>query len=158
MDLSNWNYVRIDLILLVGGLLTMMIIMLTYFRRMMGALRDSRPMDWNPYRIRKWVEESEAICEKLSEMIEERKQIADRLIAHLDERIQTLCSMISSLDQVNLPIVEEVYGEEQAGRIQKMAEEGQKFSDIAKQTGRTIGEIELMMNLKKSQESSPFKI
>jgi uncharacterized protein YerC len=154
----NLTGLEAGLILLAGSGLLSLIIMITYFRRVMAFLGGLKPVYKNSGQIREWVEESEVICEKLSKTLEERKDIANRLIEQLDAKIETLRSMMAGMDREMIPIAEEIPGKEEEVEVVKMAEEGRDFSEISRQTGFSIGEVQLIMNLKRCQESSPLKI
>jgi len=146
------------LIFLAGSVLLSLVIMVAYFRRVTAFLKAPRPVYKNSGQIRKWVEESEIICEELSKTLEERKDIANRLIEQLDAKIETLRSMMAGMDRKMIPIAEEIPREEREVEVMELAEEGRDFSEIARQTGLSIGEVHLIMNLKRCQESSPLKI
>jgi DNA-binding transcriptional MerR regulator len=154
----NLTGIEAGLILLTGSVLLSLIIMVTYFRRVMAFLRGPRPVYKNSDQIRKWVEESEIVYEKLSKTLEERKEITNRLIEQLDAKIEALRSVMAGMDREMIPIAEEITGKEREVEITEMTEGGRDFSEIARQTGFSIGEVQLIMNLKRCQESSPLKI
>lgn len=158
IDLSDLINLEMGLILLTGSILLLLLFMIAYFRRVMGLLRSPGPVYKDSDQIRKWVEESEIVYEKLLKTLEERKEIADRLIAQLDVKIETLRSMMAGMDREAIPIVEEIPDNEEEVEVLKMAEEGREFSEISKQTGLSIGEIRLIMNLRRCQDASSFKI
>ncbi len=143
----NVTGLEAGLILLTGSVLLSLIIMVAYFRQVMAFLRGPRPVYKNSDQIREWVEESEIVYEKLSKTLEERKEIANRLIAQLDVKIETLRSMMAGMDREMVPIAEEITGKEQEVEVMEMAEGGRDFSEIAGQTGLSIGEVQLIMNL-----------
>ncbi len=148
----GWGFV-----LLSGSVLLLLIVMVLYFRRMMALLRKSEPLERRSHDLRQWVEESERIYEKLSQALEERKEIASRLIAQLDARIEALRSMMAEVDPRGMPVAEEVASKKTEEEVLEMAEEGREVSEIARQTGLSIGAVQFIMNLKRWQESSPSK-
>ena len=153
----NSFYLDPGMALLAGSIFLLLITMIVYFRKMMGLLNSPKINDMDSNQIRKWAEESEILLEKLSCMLEERKEIANRLIAELDRKIETLRSMKAEVDRKSLPIAEEIPGHQREGRVVEMAQEGQRLTEIARQTGLSVGEIQFIMNLRKCQESSPLK-
>ncbi|MBM4339157.1 MAG: hypothetical protein FJ110_06410 [Deltaproteobacteria bacterium] len=158
VGLLNLTGIEMGLILLAGCILLSLIIMIAYFRKVMALLKGPRPVYKDSDHIKEWVQESEAIYEKLLKALEERKEIANRLITQLDTRIETLRSMSIGIDRETVPIAEEIPGHQREGEVMMMAEEGRDFSEISKQTGLSVGEIQLIINLKRCQGSSPFKI
>lgn len=154
----HFTGLEVGLIFLTGSVLLSLTIMIAYFRRVMGLLGGSGPAYSRPDQVRKWVEESEIVYEKLLKTLEERKEIANRLIAQLDLKIETLRSLMAGIDREAIPIAEEVSVKEEEVEVVKMAEEGRAFSEISKQTGLSIGEVQFIMNLRRYQESSPLKI
>ncbi len=149
---------EIELIFLTGSVLLLLIIMIAYFRRVMDLLSSPRVVYQKSDQIRKWVEESDMVYEKLFKALEERKEIANQLIAKLDLKIEALRSMMASVDHKMIPIAEEVPGHEEEDEVLTLAEAGKDFSEISRQTGLSIGEVQFILNLKRCQESSPFKI
>ncbi len=148
----EWGFV-----LLSGSVFLLLIVMVLYFRRMTELLRRSGPLEKRSDDLRQWVEESERIYEKLSQALEERKEIASRLIAQLDARIEALRSMMAEVDRGEIPVAEEVASKKSEEEVLEMVEEGKEVSEIARQTGLSIGAVQFIMNLKRWQESSPSK-
>ncbi len=154
----NMTGLEAGFIVLTGSVLLSLMIMVAYFRRVMSLLKGPKPVEIRSEQLRRWVEESEIVFEKLSKTLDERKAIADRLIAQMDLKIERLRSMMAVLDRGTLPVAEEIAGKERETEVLEMAKGGRDLPEIAKQTGLSIGEIQLIMNLKRCQESSPFKI
>lgn len=143
--------------LLTGSIFLLLLVVVTYFRKIMALLKGSGPLEKRSDDLRQWVEESERIYEKLSEALEERKEIASRLIAQLDARIETLRSMMAEVDRLGMPVAEEVASQKSEEEVLEMVEAGREVSEIARQTGLSIGAVQFIMNLKRWQESSPSK-
>jgi hypothetical protein len=158
LNATNATGLEMGLIFLTGSVLLLLIIMVAYFRRVMAFLKGPKPVYKNPEQIREWVEESENVFKQLSETLEQRKEIANRLIAQLDLKIGALRSMMAEAERVMIPIAEEVGGKEKEAEVLEMAEGGQDFLEIARQTGLSVGEVQFIMNLKKCQQVFPFKI
>ncbi len=140
---------------LAGNLFLMLLIMVAYFKRVMNLLKSPSYKTFD--QIKQSVQESEILFERLSKMLEERKEIANRLIAELDLRIEMLRAMKGEAERRNLPMVEEIPRKEQEEWAVKMAEQGQPYLEIARQTGLSVGEIQFLMNLRKCHTSAPPK-
>ncbi len=147
---------EIERLFLPGSILLIFIVMIGYFRRIMSALKDPRP-GAHPREARVLIEESEAIYGRLEKTIAERKAIAERLIAQLDTKIKILQANLERIDR-SLPLLE---GEKEDGIVPaspRQARTERNPTEIAKETGLSLGEIELMMNLKRFQHSAPLKV
>lgn len=154
----NLTGMEAGMILLGVSLLVSILIMVVYFRRLFAFLRGAGQLPKNCNQINEWVVESDIAFEKLSKTLEERKEIAKELIAQLDAKIEKLRSMTMALDREMVPVAEEVSGQGLEWEVMKMAEEGRGCSEIARQTGLSIGEIQLIIHLKRCQETSAFKV
>ncbi|MCX8117518.1 MAG: hypothetical protein N3G78_06285 [Desulfobacterota bacterium] len=144
-------------LLLTGSIFLLIVAMVVYFRKILALLRPAGTAGRNPEGLAQWVQESERLYEELSKVLEERKKIAEGLIAQLDERIEALRAMKIDLDRYDRPIAEEVSPKESEEEVLKMAQEGKDYSEIAKETGLSVGAIQFIMNLRRYEEASPFK-
>lgn len=140
---------------LAGSVILLLIIMVAYFKRVVNLLKG--PSFRTPDQIKQWVQESEVLCEKLSQMLQERKEIAHRLIAEFDLKIETLRTLMAEMDRKH-PLPETgIPRRPQEEGVVKMAEQGLPFLEIARQTGLSVGEIQFIMNLRKCQTTAPSK-
>lgn len=140
---------------LAGSVILLLIVMVAYFKRVVNLLKG--PSYSTPDHVKQWVQESEVLCERLSQMLEERKEIANRLIAAFDLKIETLRTLMAEMDQKHsLPVTESQRKQQEEGVV-KMAEQGLPYLEIARQTGLSVGEIQFIMNLRKCQTPSSSK-
>lgn len=144
-------------VLLSVSIFMLLMIMVIYFRRVMSLLRPSSWPGRSPMEMIQWVQEAEQLYEGLSKIIEERREIAERLIGQLDARIEALRSMQKDLDRFEAPIAEEVSPKGSEDEILRMAREGKDFSEIAQETGLSVGAVRFIMNLKRYEESPSFQ-
>ncbi len=140
---------------LAGSVILLLVVMVAYFKRVVNLLKSPSPR--RPDQIRQWVQESEILCERLSQMLEERKEIARRLIAEFDLKIETLRAMMAEMDRKHLSSATELPRTQPEEGVVKMAEQGLPLLEIARQTGLSVGEIQFIMNLRKCQTSASSK-
>ncbi len=157
INLLGLKQIEINTVFLLGSYIFILFVMIAYFRRVITILKGLKIINQDHENLKRWIDESEAIYTKLIETLQERRTIAEQLISQLDLRINTLKSNLQRLEDKNTPIIEEYKDKGVESQVILKAKRGLNLSEIAKETGLSIGEIELILNLKKSQIGSSLK-
>jgi predicted transcriptional regulator len=146
MSLTN---VELGLICVEATLVVTFLGLLIFVRRTFGKSADAKAERSRSEPLKKWVQESEAICHDLSRNLEEKKEIADRLVMRLDEKIQVLQALMGRMDQEIHLADGGKKREDLPARVFEMAEKGHDISEIARRLQVTKGEVQLTLDLKR---------
>ncbi len=143
---------QIGLDLLILGLFTAVMIV----RKPRVSKKDEEVMK----SFEKIVEETAAISQGFEKNLENRQELLQQITSKLDQRIQeaqSLCTRLEHLSQINIesratqnssPAGQRSQNTDQQ-KVLLLARKGLSASEIAKNLKRPVGEIELILNLRK---------
>jgi hypothetical protein len=152
MNFANLIYltnVEMGLIFIEGSVLLSFFIIYLYLKKRLKRPSSKENLLETSHPLRKWVQESETICQGLSRNLEEKKEIAKRLIAQLEEKIQSLDSMMKRMEEEVSSLSGKAGKKDLSPRIHEMAEAGCDVSDIARELHLSKGEVQLALDLKR---------
>lgn len=120
-----------------------------YRREIDGAIREQRQAERD---IEELIREMEALSAKIARQIEEGVARLQQATAEADERIARLSGLSGSPPATASPVVdaERVPSEPRTRQVYVLADEGLSAAEIAQRTGRHVGEVELILNLRQA--------
>jgi hypothetical protein len=147
-NLMNMTNFEMGLIAVEGTLVAAFFLLWRILRQSAGGKHASS----QSHSLRKWVQESEAICQNLSRNLEEKGEIADRLVKRLDEKIQTLQILMGKMDQAPSSLGRGDGKKDLHAQIFEMTETGYDLSEIARRLRISKGEVQLALDLKRYRQ------
>ena len=110
--------------------------------------------------LKKWVKESEWLCETLSKNLEEKRKIAKSLVAQLDGKIEEMNDLLNKLDKKEPPAPEKGKSKNVHSLITKMVDSGCPVSQIARRLKISEGEVQLVLDLRKfgRRKDLPYQV
>jgi hypothetical protein len=155
MNLSNFfnlTNIEMGLILMGGALILSLFIILICLRQILRQRKSEKRHLMDSHQMKKWVQESEVICQSLSRNLEEKKEIANRLVRQLEMKIESLDLMIKKIEGEISSLSEGAKKKDLTFRILEMTEDGRDVSDIARDLHLSKGEVQLALDLEKYRQ------
>ena len=148
-NLVNLTNVEMGLIFVEISILFSLCLTYHYFRRMTAPSAGEKHPLLDSNQLKKWLQESETVCQGLSTNLKEKREIAQQLIEQLDGKIEILKSLLQRAEEEGLSLSQGTKGKNLEAQILEMAEAGVDISDIARQFRISKGEVQLTLDLKR---------
>lgn len=151
-NLFNLTNMEMGLVLIGISLLLSLSINLTWLRQILLQRRREKRSQMDSDRLKRWLIESEMICQGLFRNLEEKREIADQLVRKLEKKIETLNLMIKKMEGELSSLSERGVKGDLPSRIIEMAKAGRPILEIARDLNLSKGEVQLALDLEKYRQ------
>lgn len=151
-NLFNLTNIEMGLVLIGVSLLLSLSINLICLRQILHHRGSEKRSRMDADRLKRWLIESETICQGLSHNLEEKREIADQLVRKLEKKIEHLDLMIKKIEDELSSLSERKMEGDLIPRIIEMAKAGCQISEIARDLNLSKGEVQLALDLEKYRQ------